>query len=232
MPKLFRIAPAQVLFLTVMLFLAGCTRSSPGVWTPGWEDLPSIEKPRTGAKAVAVDRNLYVIGGGLGVPGPDTIHASVESATIRPDGRIDGWKTNTSLNTPRMFLAVVPHGKILYALGGEYFPEGTMKLLNTVERSEVRADGTLGPWIVCESMLTPRRSPTAVIVGDYLYAIGGYNGTFLRTVERARIQPDGSLSPWEWVPHLLTEPRYIHGGAAMGNRIYVLGGHIEQSASW
>jgi hypothetical protein len=229
MKVLFRIGPSQLFILVAVLMLAGCTRTSRGVWTPGWEELASIATPRTGAKAVAVGNHLYVFGGGQGVPGPDTIHASVESADLQPDGRFDEWKPNTALNTPRMFLSVVRHGNTIYALGGEYFPEGNMKLLNTVERTEVREDGSLAPWTDCESMNTPRRSPTSVIVGDYLYAIGGYNGTFLRTVERARILPDGNLSPWEWVPHLLTEPRYIHGGAAMGNRIYVLGGHIEQS---
>jgi hypothetical protein len=188
-----------------------------------------MAESRTGAKAVALNGRVYVIGGGKGVPGPDTIHPSVEYATMNDDGSLEPWKMASPLNTPTMFLAAVASGGILYAVGGEYFPEGRMKLLNTVERAEVRSDGSLGPWIPCAPMNTPRRSPTSVVVDGHLYAIGGYNGTFLRTVERARILPDGGLGAWEYVPQLLTMPRYIHGGAARGNRIYVLGGHMEES---
>lgn len=188
-----------------------------------------MAEERSGAKAVSYGDRLFVFGGGEDVPGPDTIHRSVETAKVGPDGEFDRWTAAAPLNTPRMFLATVTVGNVVYALGGEYFPEGRMKLLNSVERAEIGPDGQLGPWMECESMQTPRRSPTAVAVGDFLYAIGGYNGTFLRTVERARILPGGALGPWEYVRGLLTIPRYIHGGAAKGNHIYVLGGHIEES---
>jgi hypothetical protein len=59
--------------------------------------------------------------------------------------------------------------------------------------------------------------------------MGGYNGIFLRTVERARILAGGELGSWEWVPESLSSARYIHGGAAVGNRIYVIGGHLMES---
>ena len=127
-----------------------------------------------------------------------------------------------------MFLASVEFNNVVYALGGEFFPKGQMKLLNSVERAKILPDGNLGPWIDSQPMQTPRRSPTTVVVDNYLYAIGGYNGTFLQTVERARIQADGDLGPWEYVPQRLTTPRYIHGGTARGNRIYIFGGHIQQ----
>jgi N-acetylneuraminic acid mutarotase len=133
------------------------------------------------------------------------------------------------MNTPRIFLATAQAGDVIYALGGEYFPEGQMRLLNTVEWTRVNADGRLASWQEANPMLTPRRSPTAAVVGDYLYALGGYNGVFLRTVERAKILKAGGLGPWEWVPQSLTTSRYIHGGAAVGNRLYVVGGHLMES---
>lgn len=185
--------------------------------------------PRTGSKAITVHDRIYVLGGGEGIPGPDTVHRSVEYTRVLPEGTVEAWKATSSMNTPRIFLAAAQAGDVIYALGGEYFPEGRMHLLNSVEWARVGADGQLGPWHEAGPMLTPRRSPTAAIVGDYLYAMGGYNGIFLQTVERARILSGGELGPWEWVPQSLSSARYIHGGAAVGNRIYVVGGHLMES---
>lgn len=185
--------------------------------------------PRTGAKAITVRDHVYVLGGGEGIPGPSTVHRSVEYARIGSDGTLEEWKATSPMNTPRIFLATAQADAVIYALGGEYFPEGQMHLLNSVEWARVDADGQLGPWHEANPMLTPRRSPTAAVVGDYLYAMGGYNGAFLRTVERAKILKGGGLDPWEWVPQSLTTSRYIHGGAAVGNRIYVVGGHLMES---
>ncbi|MBI3810589.1 MAG: hypothetical protein HY283_00040 [Nitrospirae bacterium] len=217
-------------WILLTLILAQCSTSSrPRTWVAGWQDAIPMTTPRTGAKAVAVHDYVYVLGGGEGIPGPGTVHRSVEYARIRPDGTLETWKTTSPMNTPRIFLATARAGDVIYALGGEYFPEGQMHLLNSVEWARVGTDGPLGPWHDASTMLTPRRSPTAAVVGDYLYAMGGYNGVFLRTVERARILADGELGPWEWVPQSLTTSRYIHGGAAVGNRIYVVGGHLMES---
>lgn len=216
--------------LLITLILAQCSPSSrPKIWVAGWQNAVPLIMPRTGAKAVAVRDHVYVLGGGEGIPGPSTVHRSVEYARIRPDGTLEEWKTTSSMNTPRIFLATAQVGDVIYALGGEYFPEGQMHLLNSVEWARVGTDGQLGPWHDASTMLTPRRSPTAAVVGNYLYAMGGYNGVFLRTVERARILASGGLGPWEWVPQSLTTSRYIHGGAAVGNRLYVVGGHLMES---
>ena len=225
--KIYNVCMA--LFCAVILLgLAQCWRSSkPKVWVEGWQSAVPMNLPRTGAKAVAVNDHIYVIGGGEGMPGPEAVHRTVEYAHIRKGGILEEWKMTTLMNTPRIFLGAVENNGVIYALGGEYFPEGKMLLLNSVEWTRVGRNGELGPWHEASPMLTPRRSPAVAIVGGYLYALGGYNGTFLQTVERTRIMPDGSLGPWKWVPQRLSSARYIHGGAAMGNRIYMIGGHIQ-----
>ncbi len=216
-------------FLMIPL-LATCSRAPhPQTWVVGWQSTAPLTVSRSGAKAVAVGDHLYVLGGGEGIPGPSTVHRSVEYARIRPEGTLQPWEAARPMNTPRIFLATAQSNDVIYALGGEYFPEGRMLLLNNVEWTQVGADGQLGPWHETSPMLTPRRSPTAAVVDGYLYAMGGYNGIFLRTVERARILSGGELGPWEWVPQSLTTSRYIHGGAAVGNRIYVVGGHLMES---
>jgi Kelch motif len=214
----------------MLLSLAQCERTSPPhSWISHWQETVPMKEARTGAKAVTVRDRIYVLGGGEGTPGPDTVRGTVEYARILANGSLAPWKTTRPMNTPRIFLAAAQAGEVIYALGGEYFPGGRMRLLNTVEWARVEAGGELGPWHEASPMLTPRRSPTAAVGGGYLYAIGGYNGIFLRTVERSKILKDGSLGPWEWVPESLTTARYIHGGATVGNRIYVVGGHLLES---
>lgn len=187
--------------------------------------------PRTGAKAEAVGQYIYVIGGGRTTPGPETVHRSVEYSPIRSDGSLGEWELASPLNTPRIFHATAQADGVIYVLGGEYFPEGNMRLLNSVEYAKVGADGRLGPWIETSVMLTPRRSSTATVANGYLYAIGGYNGTLLRTVERAPISKEGELGPWERVSQLLTAERYIHGGVFASGRLYVIGGHKKETGS-
>lgn len=208
----------------------GCSRPSvPKVWVAGWKEEAPLLVPRTGAKAVAAQGRIFVIGGGEGIPGPQTIHKTVEYTRIRPDGSVEAWKMASEMKTPRMFLAVAESRGVVYAVGGEFFPGGRMRLLNSVEWARIGSDGRLGPWMEGSPMLTPRRSPTTTVVGDYLYVMGGYNGTFLRTVERARIGPGGEPGPWELVPELMASARYIHGGAVHRDRIYVVGGHLMES---
>jgi N-acetylneuraminic acid mutarotase len=209
--------------------MVGCSPAQPPVWVPGWLEAPSTAVARTGAKAVVAGDRIYVMGGGEGIPGPDTIHKSVEYTRIRFDGGLDPWRMTRPMNTPRMFQAAVEFQGVIYALGGEYFPGGQMKLLNSVEYARVGRDGQLEPWVSTSPMNTPRRSPTAAVAEGYLWAIGGYNGIFLETVERARIREGGDLGPWEMVPQRLTTARYIHGGATRGDRIYVFGGHLQES---
>ena len=220
-----------VFILAVLsVFLLQCSRSSqPQVWVENWEAVSPLSIARTGAKAISLGDRIYVMGGGFGIPGPDTVLASVEFVKIKKDGTLGEWEKGPSMNTPRIFLAVTEADNVIYTLGGEFFPGGKMLLLNTVESSRVASNGELGPWRKLSSMLTPRRSPTTTVAGGYLYAIGGYNGVFLSSVERAKILPGGDLGPWEWVSQSLTMARYIHGGATIGNRIYVMGGHLMEA---
>lgn len=215
-----------ILSAILLLYGAACTRTESRVWVPGWKESVPIQTPRSAAKAVVVGEYLYVIGG-VRPPIPQTTLDSVEFARINPDGTLGPWTYTSRLNTPRMFLSVSKANGIIYAVGGQYFPEGHQRLLETVERAAVGPDGRLGPWTESSPMLTPRRSPTSTIVDGYLYGIGGFNGTFLRTLERARIREDGALDKWEAVRQPMENAHYIHGGATRDGRIYVVGGHIQ-----
>jgi hypothetical protein len=207
------------------LLLWACSRSD-SRWVAGWRTTEPLIVPRTGAGAVVANGYLYAVGGIRGGGLEQGFVKSVEFAAIQPDGSVKDWRLTSSLTVPRGFLKAVTLNDFIYAVGGETYRDGLV-LLNTVERAKILPNGSLGPWEVMSPMTTPRRSPSAVIAHNYLYAIGGYNGLFLKSVERAGIRPDGSLSAWELLPTNLTTDRYIHGAGHIGEYIYIVGGHIQ-----
>jgi len=218
-----RFLPVGWIFLTLC---SGCSHSSQPTWVPGWRSAEPLIVPRTGAGAVIANGHLYAIGGIRGGGLEQGFVNSVEFAGIQPDGSVTDWRMTSPLIVPRGFLkAVTSHG-FIYVIGGETYHNGLV-LLNTVERAHILPSGGLGPWEEMNAMTTPRRSPSAVLAHNYLYAIGGYNGLFLNSVERAAVRPDGSLGAWGLLQTSLTTDRYIHGAGHVGDYIYIVGGHIQ-----
>jgi len=86
------------------------------------------------------------------------------------------------------------------------------------------ASDPIGSWTFVSSMNAPRFYHTAVTVGNYIYVIGGSDGTqHIATVERALVNPDGSLGSWESMPSMTTS-RMHPAATVYGNYIYVSGG--------
>jgi len=209
---------ASVLLIAALFLLTG---ASEGEWHPGWRSGTPLNEPRAGAGVVRVGNRIYVVGGVDGV----TFLNSSEYSFIGSDGSLGVWRKATPLKEERGFLGAVAHKGFVYAVAGAKGPSGHM-LLQTVERSRVLSDGSLGPWETeATRLIIPRRCAKVVVAGDYLYATGGYGGVLLDSVERARILPDGHLGEWELLDDHMTVARYINTAKRVGRRIYVLGGH-------
>jgi hypothetical protein len=126
------------------------------------------------------------------------------------------------LATGRHDHTVVVLGSFLYVLGGS---DGSA--LNSVERTTIDADGSLGPFaIVPDSALkTARSGHTISVIRDIVYIVGGTGGSILSTVELAVINSDGSLGAFAIVPDThLTVGRAGHTSAVVGSNLYVFGG--------
>lgn len=173
-----------------------------------------------------VGSSLYVIGGR-----GDAALGSVERAIIDVDGSLGPFTpvADVALTTARQGHASVVIGNHLYVLGGF----GTTSL-NSVERAIIKPDGSLGPFALVDgvTLTTARREHTAVVLGNYLYVLGGSQGnTFLRDVERAPIDGDGALGAFVSVPDaLLVTPRSGHTAEVLGKTIFVFGG-VNDSGS-
>ncbi|MBI5747356.1 MAG: hypothetical protein HZA13_10200, partial [Nitrospirae bacterium] len=173
--------------------------------------------PRRGFALVEAHGYLYVIGGYNG-----NLLKTVERAMIAPDGSLGQWIPATPMKMERYLLSAAAYQGHLYALGG-HFLDGTAT--NTVERAEIKKDGSLGEWLPTSSMLNPKFTASAVIAEDSIYVLGGVEGSsILKTSEKAAIRPDGTLEPWHEEKELLTKPRSGMGVAFANDRIYLIGG--------
>lgn len=207
--------------------LAWHTADAAEVWIPGWRETESLTTPRAGAAVVRAGDHVYAIGG---VDGQRFLK-TVEFTTLLPDGRLAPWQPTAPLNEERGFFAAVVHGGYVYVAGGGNGENGE-HLLRTLERAPLRPDGRLGSWQRLDVMLNyTRRCVKLALVGDSLYAMGGFGGTLLDSVERADFRPDGTLVPFTVEHNTFAVPRYINAAAETDKAVYVLGGHDQREGA-
>jgi hypothetical protein len=150
--------------------------------------------PLVSGRALAVDNRLYMIS-----------YSEVYWTTIEADGSLGPWQVSqvslSELWWSSSFAVTVAQG-YLYPLGG-FAPIGRGNVYHeSVERAPINADASVGPWQEIAAFPVERWNLEAVVVGDYLYALGGHTTSWEEAsdrVERALIHSDGSFGPWELI---------------------------------
>ena len=133
-----------------------------------WSTLASRNTADVYSPAVAIDGKIAVLGG-------STCPTCVEF--YDPVG--DAWHTATNLISPRGGGGAYAIGTSLYACGG-----GWNTYLNTCEVYNT-TQGYSGAWKEHPAVLIEgRRTFAYASIGPVMYAIAGFNGTFLKTAER------------------------------------------------
>ncbi|MFQ5901516.1 MAG: tetratricopeptide repeat protein [Thermodesulfobacteriota bacterium] len=225
------------LFLVSLVVTSGCSRDKTSekagkeagekVWIERWAEQRAMNMKRAGVAAVSVGNRIYAIGGANFNRNRLTPYDSVEYTEVLDDGTLSEWRFTSTMTTTRIYPAAVVYGDYIYVLGGES-EDSLAALLDTVERAKINPDGTLGKWILeKERMHSTRRGGGIVVYKDWIYAIGGFNGMFLDDIERAKINPDGSVGKWIREKNKADEVRYISGYVGNGDRIYLIGGHLN-----
>ena len=124
---------------------------------------------RTVLLTLAVVFPLCAVEGGIS---PTRLRAAPETepvsfpGTVAPQssGTLEPWRLTNSMPSPRQDLAAVATGSHIYVLGGL----GDNSTLNSVIRTAVQPDGSLGPWKFTASMTHARRRFSAVIAKGYV----------------------------------------------------------------
>mmetsp|Transcript_27053 Transcript_27053/g.26687 ORF Transcript_27053/g.26687 Transcript_27053/m.26687 type:complete len:111 (-) Transcript_27053:3-335(-) len=110
------------------------------------------------------------------------------------------------MQIPRRALSAVTLPDGIYAIGG--YDGG--KYLKTLEKFDIR----MGKWINLASMKYARCTLSAVVSPDcqFIYAIGGFNGSALAVVERYSVVED------KWTELLpLQNPRFMHSSVLISD---------------
>ena len=197
------------------------------IWIPGWQATEALSTARAGSAIVEANGVIYAIGG---IDGKNFLD-STEFSHIEASGHLKPWSASSKLTQPRGFFGAIAHNGYIYAVGGGNGPSGH-NLLKSVERAKIRADGTLGPWLVEKTTLNlPRRCVKVMLINNRIYAFGGFAGTLLDSIESAPILADGHIGPWRIEDNALTLPRYVHAGKKSAKSIIVSGGHNENQGA-
>lgn len=220
-----------LLSLGLLLLLPAPAVATPAgsgkVWVAGWQETTPLNIPRAGAAIVRHGDILYAIGG---IDGRDFLR-TVEYSRILEDGTLSPWRLTAPLEEPRGFFDAVVFKDHLYAVGGAN-GLGGKHLLRSVERARILEDGSLGPWQrEGQPLVYPRRCIKLTLMGNTLYALGGFGGTLLDSVESTTIGNDGHVGPWSLEQQTLTMPRYVNTVKKVGNTVYVIGGHKQSEGS-
>jgi hypothetical protein len=200
-------------------------RAEPGSnGIPSWELVGALPAARSQFGVVIAGGRLYVVGG----MEQNKVSSDCITADISPNGGIGPWQSAPSLVSPRRGLAVVVANGNVFAIGGN---DGDTSL-RTVERAQIKADGTLGPWVILErSLKTPREGLAAVVSGETIIVSGGYKagGEYLASVESATVGATGDITDWDDARFgRLKRPHGYHQAVALGTRVYVVGGGSDK----
>jgi hypothetical protein len=173
----------------------------------------------------AIDNGILVFGGNNG---------SAQISTTYQYQLGSGVILKNNLPSPRADMGFVEHNGKVYSIAG--YLEGSGESGRTTDVWSY--DPTTNSWSNETSLTVSRASAAAASLGDYLYIIGGHNqssgGISLALVERYNPDAGGG---WETVAPL-NHYRESLGVAAVGGKIYAIGGNkyksgvIDEIGNW
>lgn len=224
--------------------------------SPGWQERAPILTPRSGAVSALVGTNIYVLGGAAasGISAKVEVYDTIANTwTTAPQlltnrnsavgGVIGGFiylaggvVTLSSVDTTIGYNISTGQGSNLQTMGAVHSAaSGAVyndKLYvfggaNTYTACEVYTPGT-NMWAPIASMPTfGRASAACAVVNGKAYVIGGRQGDGLLTITGKNEVYDFTFNTWTSRASIPN----VHGvdatAAAIGTKIYVIGGHVD-----
>ncbi len=144
--------------------------------------------------------------------------APVASAT----SQFQQWTLDHALPIPLDGPEVVVYQNTILTLGGKL---ANGHYTDAIYAAPIQQDGTLGNWTQIGTLPKPLFMHAAVVSGNFLYVIGGFDGqSVLPLVWRARFTDGGELDgSWVSLPNFPTKI-LMHDAVVVDHAIYVVGG--------
>ncbi|XP_076877818.1 kelch-like protein 4 isoform X2 [Brachyhypopomus gauderio] len=146
-------------------------------WDPQarqWNYVASMSTPRSTVGVTALNGKLFAVAGRDG----SSCLRSMECF----DPHTNKWCMCAPMSKRRGGVGVATYNSFLYAVGGHDAPASNhcSRLSDCVERYDPKTD----MWTTVSSLSVPRDAVGVCLLGDRLYAVGGYDGqSYLNTVE-------------------------------------------------
>ena len=168
----------------------------------GLEPGPTMNVPRFHGAAVLHDGWIYATGG---IDAAGTSSALIERLAFSDDGPVGEWV----LEGEAMPEQRSHHGLAVSGDGDLYVTGGLTRIMNdfgndtpydTVLRSTIDADGSIGPWSVVGTLPFPRAVHASFVHAGQLYVATGLDMAteqFVGTIMRAPLLEGGALGSWE-----------------------------------
>lgn len=184
----------------------------------------TLTTPRVAHASAVTASYVYVLGG---ASNGASILDSVERAPINADGSLGPFATvsGTKLQTARRNFSSAALGGYLYVFGG-YGPSGD---LDTIERSAIAADGSLGAFetLTDVKLGSAEFDQAFVQVSNRLYVTGGLDGGLVpsKTVASTSVAGDGTITGFMSTSGGLAVARGSHTATVANDFVYVIGGN-------
>lgn len=178
--------------LTTVGFASLAANGAVGTWNLTAAQLPV---PRSRAAAATDGTHVFVVGGvAKAAEDPCPVSEDVLVGTLGPSGDIASWAVAGRISPPIVSPAIAVFAKKLYVLGG--FRCGT-STSNEVRVIDLDPTGRIVAANQGPALPGPRSGLGAVVLGHYLYAVGGNDGLArVPDVYVANLDADGNFDSW------------------------------------
>ena len=213
--------------------------NSAGEFTSSWSTTSSLNDVRANIQAVYYNNYIYVIGGGNGSSAYDT----VEYARVYPDGTLGAWTKDVVNVLPQSLDqgGVAISKGYLYYLGGV---TGGGSVRQELYFTSINSNGSINSWQTAADFGAPTKGMSLHIANDYMYSVGGQNGTntfssvYYTKLDSTLTYPSDRVEGWSSTPSNIqdetgtSQKRSVHGGIIYANsKLYVIGGQSGGNAN-
>ncbi len=146
---------------------------------------------------------------------------SLRSPAIKALTTTETWVRANDLLARVSSRSAIFHNNYIYLLGGR---DQSSDPTSNVYRAQIVNGVVLSAWTQLGGMPSAIYSHASVVANNYLYVIGGWDGSNVRTkIMRASLLGDGSLGAWEEISDFPMKIQ-AHVAVHLNHYIYVVGG--------